>query len=225
MLSIVIPTLNAEATLPATLDAILAPGVPDLDIVIVDGGSTDATRHVAETHQVHVIDSAPGRGRQLALGAIAAKSDWLMFLHADTRLPAGWNVELGRFIASELNQERAGYFRLRFDDASPGAKRVARLANWRARTFGLPYGDQGLVVHRTLLDEVGGYPEHLDIMEDVELARRIGPMRLVEITATVVTSAQKYRHSGWWARPAKNIICLGLYLLGAPLAWIKRLYT
>lgn len=224
MLSIIIPTLNAETTLGATLDVLLAPQVPGLEVLIVDGGSTDATRHIADERGVPVSDSAPGRGRQLALGATEAHAEWLLFLHADCRLADGWEQAVSRFITVDLNRQRAGYFRLNFDDPSPGAARVAALANWRAKALGLPYGDQGLLIHRSLYDDVGGYPAQLNLMEDVELARRIGPMRLARLPLALTTSAAKYRADGWWLRPLKNLLCLGLHLAGAPEAWVERLY-
>ena len=231
-LSLIIPALNAAQSLDATLDAALdtalrvtgdAPAALDLDLVVIDGGSTDATRATAQARGARLFESAPGRGRQLAAGARHADADWLLFVHADTRLPAHWADVVTRFIADPLNAERAGYFRLRFDVSSAGARRVAALANWRARTFGLPYGDQGLLIHRTLYDAVGGYGD-LALMEDVELVRRIGPMRLRPLPATVVTSAAKYQTGGWWARPARHLACLALYLAGAPQGWIERLY-
>jgi len=224
MLSIIIPTLNAQATLATTLEDLLSPSVPGLEVIVVDGGSTDATAHVANEWGVRVIDSAPGRGRQLALGAEHATNEWLLFLHADTRVPSGWVEAVSRFMTEERNVDRAGYFRLGFDDNSRGARRVAALANWRAKAFGLPYGDQGLLIHRALYDAVGGYPRNLNLMEDVELVRRIGPMRLGRLPVAVTTSAAKYKADGWWGRPAKNMVCLGLYLAGAPQGWIERLY-
>ena len=224
MLSIILPTLNAEATLAATLDAILAPDVPNLDVVVVDGGSTDATHAIATERGVRWVEGPPGRGCQLALGASHARSEWLLFVHGDTTLPDDWPTVVSRFMVDDTNQQRAGYFALAFDDASAGARRVASLANWRAKAWGLPYGDQGLLIHRSLYDAVDGFAAHLNLMEDVEMARRIGPMRLVRLPAHVTTSAAKYRAGGWWARPLKNIACLGLYLLGAPLGWVERLY-
>lgn len=224
MLSVVIPALNAEATLPATLDSVFAPAIADLDVVVVDGGSTDGTAPIAATRGARVIPSPPGRGRQLATGAQAARHNWLLFLHADTVLPHDWDTHINRFLAAARNIQRAGYFDLAFNTDVPGARRVARLANWRARTWGLPYGDQGLVIHRTLYDEVGGFDPRLNLMEDVELVRRLGPMRLKPLGAAVTTSARRYERHGWWKRPTRNLLCLGLYLAGAPAGWIERLY-
>lgn len=225
MLTVIIPTLNAEATLAATLDAALAPAVPGVEVLVVDGGSTDATLAIAADAGVRAIGAARGRGRQLAHGARACSSAWMLFLHADTVLPATWPEDVSRFLADDANRQRAAYFTLAFDDAGAGAKRVAALANWRARVWGLPYGDQGLLMHRALYDDVGGFDERLALMEDVDIARKLGPMRLKALPSRVTTSAARYRAQGWWARPARNLLCLALFLLGAPQRWIERLYA
>jgi len=225
MLTIIIPTLNAQATLPKTLAAVFAHDLPVLEVVVVDGGSNDQTKLVATDGGAKVLDCEPGRGRQLAFGAAETSGDWLMFLHADTVLPAGWEVDVSRFMTDPINSQRAAYFKLRFDDSSTGARRVAKLANWRAKAFGLPYGDQGLLIHRSLYDEVGGFKADLKIMEDVDLVQRLGPMRLKALRIFVTTSADKYRAGGWWARPLRNLLCLGLHLAGMPRRWIESLYT
>ena len=224
MLAIVIPTLNAEATIAATLAAVFAHDVPQLEVLVVDGGSNDATRLLSTDGGAKVVESAPGRGRQLALGATQTQGQWLLFLHADTVLPADWEQNVSRFITDPRNVEYAAYFKLSFDHPSAAAKRVATLANWRAKAWGLPYGDQGLLIHRDLYDDMGGYRTDLDLMEDVDLARRLGPMRLKPLRATVVTSAAKYVAGGWWSRPLRNVVCLGLFLAGAPMRWIQGLY-
>lgn len=224
MLAIVIPTLNAEATIAATLAAVFAHDVPQLEVVLVDGGSSDATRLLSTDGGARVIESAPGRGRQLALGAAETQAGWLLFLHADTVLPDDWEHHVSRFITEPRNAEYAAYFKLSFDHSSRAAKRVATLANWRAKAWGLPYGDQGLLIHRDLYDDMGGYRADLDLMEDVDLARRLGPMRLKALRATVTTSAAKYVAGGWWSRPLRNVLCLGLFLAGAPMRWIESLY-
>jgi len=124
MLSIIIPTLNAQATLAVTLESVLSPGVPELDVCVIDGGSTDSTRHIAGEGGVRVLESDAGRGRQVKLGADEAKAAWLLFLHADTQLPTDWADMVSRFIAVDVNCQRAGYFKLGFDDASPAAGQI-----------------------------------------------------------------------------------------------------
>jgi len=222
MLVLIIPTLNAEATLAATLKAVFAAEGPSLEVVIVDGGSTDNTCRIGRENGARVLTCAPGRGRQLAHGVDQTQAPWVLFLHADTRLPADWGRHVSRFIANPRHTQCAAYFKLSFDHASPGARRVATLANWRAQAWGLPYGDQGLLIARTLYTEMGGYQKELNIMEDVDLARRLGPMRLKALRATVSTSAAKYLKSGWWKHPMRNLMCLGLFLAGAPQSWIER---
>ncbi len=229
MLSIIIPTMNAEATLAGTLDSVLTSGGAGLEagveLVVVDGRSRDETRHVALDHGARVIKSKRGRGRQLANGANEAKGDWLLFLHADTRLPADWANVVSGFIAKDANRERAACFRLAFDDASPGARRVARLANWRTRILGLPYGDQGLLISKSFYHNLSGYRAELDLMEDVDMVRRIGGSRLTVLGETVTTSAARYHKDGWWVRPVRNLFCLALYFLGAGPKLIKRFYA
>ncbi|OEJ69658.1 TIGR04283 family arsenosugar biosynthesis glycosyltransferase [Magnetovibrio blakemorei] len=224
MLSIIIPTLNAEATVDRTLQSLRASSTLINEVLVIDGGSTDDTARIATQHDTKLIVCTPGRGRQLARGAAEAQSPWMLFLHADSILPKGWEAIVNRFTAPERHQQLAAYFRLDFDTHSGGAKRVALLANWRAQALNLPYGDQGLLIHRSLYDEVGGYVPEQAIMEDVDLVRRIGPMRLRRLNATLQTSAQRYQTGGWWARPLRNLTCLGLYLLGASQSILLRLY-
>ena len=224
MLSIIIPTLNAQTTLARTLQSVQASALPMLEVLVVDGGSSDATLHTATELGAKVVSVEPGRGRQLAYGAALAKGPWLLFVHADSVLPPDWELDLSRFITAERNQGLAGYFRLGFDDQGRGPRRVAALANWRADVLGLPYGDQGLLIHRDLYETVGGYRAEQNLMEDIDLVRRIGPMRLKRLNRTITTAAARYRVGGWWARPMRNLACLALYLLGAPNGWIERLY-
>ncbi|MEX2642894.1 MAG: TIGR04283 family arsenosugar biosynthesis glycosyltransferase [Acetobacterales bacterium] len=220
-LSVVVPTLDAADHLPACLAAAREAAFVR-QVVVADGGSSDATRSVAGRAGARVLAVARGRGTQLAAGAAAAACDWLLFLHADTVLSPGWSAEAARFMAGG-NEDKAAYFRFRLDDRTPGAARVERLARWRCRRLGLPYGDQGLLLSRQFYDRIGGY-RPLPLMEDVDLARRIGRSRLVALDHDAVTSAARYRRDGYWLRPARNLLCLSLYLAGVPASRIARLY-
>lgn len=215
MLSIVIPTLNAARTLEATLAALAEARQAGLayEVVVSDGGSSDATRENAARGGARIVTGAKGRGRQLASGAAAASGAWLLFLHADTRLAPGWPAAVGAFCAAPENAGRAGYFRLTLDDDSGAARRVERLVHWRCRFLALPYGDQGLLIGRATYDSVGGYRD-FPLMEDVDLIRRLGRGRLASIDHCVITSAERYRRDGWWRRPLRNLACLSLYFLG-----------
>jgi len=218
MLSAVVPALNAEARLPDCL-ASLRPGADEL--VVVDGGSTDRTAALAEAAGAQLVRARRGRGLQLAAGAAAARGDWLLFLHADTRLERGWQAEAQAFMAARDGQAAA--FTLALDDAAGAARRLERIVAWRSRALGLPYGDQGLLLSRALYERVGGF-RPLPLMEDVDLVRRIGRARIRILDARAFTSAERYRRDGWLARPARNLACLSLYFLGVPPAILAKLY-
>lgn len=220
-LSVVIPALDAARTIGATLESV--DGEPVSEIVVADGGSTDGTAAIAEAAGAHVVRAERGRGTQLRAGAEAAGGDWLLFLHADTVLTASWRAEARNFMTIPSNAGRAGVFRFRLDSRAPQARRLESRVDWRCRTFGLPYGDQGLLIARGLYDAVGGF-DPVPIMEDVAIVRRIGRKRLQFFDAAAVTSAAKYERDGWRGRPARNLVCLGLHFAGLPPRWIARLY-
>jgi rSAM/selenodomain-associated transferase 2 len=218
-ISIVIPVLDAAGELPAMFAALS--GSPLVgEIVVVDGGSADASAVIARQAGARVVAAPRGRGAQLAAGAAAASGAWLLFMHADCRPLPGWEAAVSAFIA---RPGRAGYFDLAFDDAVPAARRLERLVAWRCRALALPYGDQGLLIHRRLYDAVGGYAA-MPLMEDVDIVRRLGRVRLVPIGATMLASARRYRRDGYWRRPLRNLCCLALYFAGVPPRAIARLY-
>jgi rSAM/selenodomain-associated transferase 2 len=212
MLSVVIPTLNAATSLPATLTSVAGAD----EVVVVDGGSDDGTADIADALGARVMSAPRGRGAQLVAGVASARGEWLLLLHADTRLEPGW-----RQVAIE--PDRAGYFRFALDSDDPRARQLERVVAWRSRALALPYGDQGLLIHRDLLAAVGGV-RALPLMEDVDLVRRLGRRRLVELDVAAITSAAKWERQGWYRRSLRNLACLGLYFAGVPPRLIARLY-
>ena len=219
MLSVVIPTRNAAATLPATLAALA--GGPD-EVVVCDGGSTDGTARLAASLGARVALAPRGRGGQLAAGIAAARGEWLLLLHADTCLAPGWAEACRAFIAA--GAARAGYFRFVLASNDARARRLERAVAWRCRWLALPYGDQGLLIARGLLDAVGGM-RNLPLMEDVDLVRRLGRHRLAPLEAAAVTSAARWERDGWYRRSARNLLCLLLYFCGVPPRVVARLYS
>lgn len=215
MLSVVIPALNAAATLGACLSAVSEAD----EIIVVDGGSTDGTADVAEREGARLVRSPRGRGVQLAAGAAEAKGDWLLFLHADTRLAPGWRIEADRHAARRPGH--AACFRLRLDAGEWQARLVEAAVALRVRLFSLPYGDQGLLVPRPLYEAAGGY-RPLPLMEDVDLVGRLG--RIARLESGALTSAERWRRDGWLSRSGRNLLCLALYRLGMSAERVARLY-
>jgi rSAM/selenodomain-associated transferase 2 len=219
-LSVVIPALAAGATLPATIASLAGP--PVAEIVIADAASTDGTASIARALGCSVIEAPRGRGAQIAAGVAAATQEWLLLLHADTRLAPGWRDAAQEHMREQ--PDRAGYFRFALSSDNHRARQLERAVAWRSRVLGLPYGDQGLLIHRDLLRLVGGV-RPLPIMEDVDLVRRLGARRLVALDAAAVTSAAKWERDGWRRRSLRNLLCLGLYFAGVPPRVIARLYA
>jgi len=221
-LSIVIPTLNAEAGLPACL-ASLTEGLSEgliRELIVSDGGSTDATPRIAEQAGAAWITGPASRGGQLRRGCQAAQGTWLLVLHADTQLDAGWTQDAIALIESGHS---AGYFRLGFRADGLPPNIVAAWANIRARLFRLPYGDQGLLIHRDAYERAGGY-QAIPLMEDVALVRALSE-KPKQLPTRARTSADKYQRQGWTRRGTLNIFMLLRYLAGADPHKLAREYT
>ncbi len=210
-LSIVIPTLNSGDKLGPTV-ACLMEGLDSglvRELVISDGGSIDATVSIANELGATLVIGTPSRGAQLKRGALAARGDWMLILHADTHLSPGWSdLVLTHIRASP----KAAYFRLRFRAQGFRPRFFEAGVKLRSR-LGLPYGDQGLLISRVLYDRVGGYCD-IPLMEDVAIVRKLkGDLLALDITAT--TDPARYEKTGWYRRGIRNMWTLLRYRFGA----------
>lgn len=218
--AVVIPTLNEESTLPATLEALCHDGPEEL--IVVDGGSRDATIDVARRHGARVISSPPGRARQMNAGAAVASAARLLFLHADTLPPANWRQVVERALSRP--DVVAGAFRFGLRDPVPGRRLVEGLVRARCRWLGTPYGDQGLFLRRDLFEAVGGFPPW-PILEDLETVRRLRRLgRVVVVPATARTSGRRWRKLGLARTMCRNGCILIGHRLGVPLEKLARWY-
>ena len=229
MISVVIPTLDAEQRLGPTLAALVPAAVAGLvrQVIVADGGSRDRTLLVADDAGAEIVRcAAAGRGVQLAAGARAARFAWLLFLHADTELQPGWERDAVTFMDRVDAGQRppsAATFRFRLDDAGARPRILEALVAMRCAVLRLPYGDQGLLIPRHLYDAIGGY-RTLALMEDVDIVRRLGRRRIAVLRAEAVTSAARYQRDGYALRALRNGLCLALYLAHAPPRIIRRIY-
>jgi rSAM/selenodomain-associated transferase 2 len=219
---VVIPILNAAEELPKALSAPAGSALVG-EIIVVDGVSRDDGPAISRQAGARVIEAPRGRGTQLAAGAKASAGGWLLFVHADCRLEEGWEDAVRRFMTAPDAANCAGYFNLALNDDTPAARRLEWLVSWRCRLLALPYGDQGLLIHRALYDRVGGYSA-IPLMEDVDIARRLGRARLKPIGATITASAERYSRDGYWRRSLRNLFCLSLYFAGVAPQTIAKLY-
>ena len=219
-ISIVIPTLNEQACLAATLDTLaLEPGD---ELIIVDAGSDDGTPDIARQYTSRFYQGPRGRAQQMNFGARRAGGDILLFLHADTRLPPG-GLEAVR---NALQQPGTvgGAFRLVITPPTPALRLVAWGTNLRSRYGGLPYGDQALFVPRRVFEELGGYDD-VPFMEDIRLVqalRRRG--RLTILPQAAVTSGRRWQRDGVLFHTVRNIVLMTLYFCGVRPVTLKRWY-
>ena len=228
MISVIVPTLNAEAFLAQTLAALVPAAVDGLvkEVIVIDGGSSDATAAIADQAGATFLARSGGRGYQLMVGAHRARFPWLLFLHADTVLESGWESEAAAFMeAIDTGKQplAAAAFRFALDDAGLRPRLLERLVAIRCALLRLPYGDQGLLIGKPLYGEVGGYGSH-PLMEDVDLVLRLGRRRLAMLRSRAVTSAVRYHRDGYVRRSMRNLFCLILFFLRVPTTVIRRVY-
>lgn len=227
-ISIIIPCFNSAGRIMPTLACLVQPMVDGLikNVVFADGGSTDIIAEIADEVGADFISTPKGRGLQCKIGVIYTKGEWLLFLHDDSLLAEGWDAEVSAFINDEANANKAAYFKFALDSRSVKAKVVAWGANVRSKIFGLPYGDQGLLISRKLYEEIGGFGS-MPLMEDVDMITRIkahiGKQNLLMLNGVMTTSADKYK-DGYAKRVLRNFRYLMSYKMGKDLKAIAESY-
>lgn len=220
-LSIIIPALNEAEQLPETLRAIGTDNSGALEVIVVDGGSRDTTVAIAQQHGCTTLVNRPGRARQMNAGAAIATGENLLFLHADTQLPCGYQRAIEECLAAG---HIAGAFRLSIAADTLSLRWVAWGANARSRFRQFPYGDQGIFLRSQDFFRLGGY-RHLALMEDFELVdrlRRSGRVGLLQ--QSVLTSGRRWRKRGVLKTTLINQLCIAAYRLGVSTTTIAKLY-
>jgi rSAM/selenodomain-associated transferase 2 len=221
-ISIIIPVLNEVGTIKAALAS--THSSTNVEVIVVDGGSLDSTVQIAQSLGVKVLSAPASRAWQMNVGAKAATGKILLFLHADTRLPFGFDT----MVRTALEQPEivAGAFALRIDASLLSLRLIERGVNWRSRFLQMPYGDQAIFLKVETFHDLGGFPK-LSIMEDFELMRRLRRCgRIAIIPAPVETSARRWLQKGVFQTTLINQIVILAYLLGISperiVHWYRR---
>lgn len=217
--SAVIPTLNEAAWITATLERAVS---PDAQRIVVDGGSRDKTVTLARAAGAQVIEAPRGRAQQQNSGARLAQGRILLFLHADTRLPADYVA--GMFETLMDRRVVMGAFGFRTDVEGLSMQFIERIVRLRAAVFRLPYGDQGLFMRKKTFDRLGGFPI-VPIAEDLFLVRRAACLGRIGLArANVITSGRRWRREGVWRTTLINYLIAGGCLLGVDPQRLAPLY-
>ena len=209
-LSVVVPVLNEAQRLPALLAQLQQASELVGEVLVVDGGSGDASRSIAALAGAQLLRQSGGRGRQLAAGVAAARGCWLLLLHGDCSLPRGWDLALRRAIQQgeslnpKPNGAQAYYFELAIGGRQPGLRLVELAVGLRSRWWQRPYGDQGLLLPAALLAAAGGV-KPIPLMEDLDLVQRLRRHgRLVSLRLRLSVDGRRWKRLGIWGATLAN---------------------
>lgn len=217
-LDVVIPALDEERLLPRLLAALAG---EDCRVVVVDGGSRDATVERARAFPgVEVMAAPPPRGVQMNHGAARGSAPALLFLHADTLPPSGVAARIAAALADP--RVAGGAFDLEIEAAHPAARLVGWAASWRSRLTRRPYGDQGLFVRRAVFEAMGGFAP-LPVLEDLDFAHRLTRRgRIVFLRPPVRVSARRWEASGYARTTLRNAVLAGCFYCGVDARRLAR---
>jgi rSAM/selenodomain-associated transferase 2 len=218
-ISIIIPTLNEANAITQTL-AVIRGLAGEMEVIVVDGGSTDGTMELAHGDGVKVLSAQKGRATQMNHGAAAAQGDVLLFLHADTRLPQHAYTAITAVL---MDQEVAGgCFQLRFDHRHPVLRLYAFFTRFNVPLF--HYGDSAYFVRKDVFVALQGY-QPLPIMEDIDFFLRMcRRYKIAIVDAPVVTSARRFLKNGVVRQQAQGFLLVLLFLCGIDAARLKEMY-
>jgi len=224
-LSIIIPTLNESSHLPLLL-ADLNAWPYDFELIIVDGGSIDLTTSIAQIQGVDVIKShQKNRGYQLRTGASNSRGEWLLFLHADSRLDPDWVKKLYKIIKNNKSKKSAWYFDFKVKKTNLEFRILELAVALRSYLLQRPYGDQGLLIHRDLYYNSGGFSS-LKIMEDLDFITRITEITKVKrIRGSIHTDDIKWSNSNIIKRAIKNYILRKKWRKGYDIDKLSKEYN
>lgn len=222
MISVIIPTLNEAENIRGCIECVRG-GDGDLEIIVCDGGSSDATvQIVREYDDVILIETGKGRGSQMNKGGEAANGEVFLFLHADTKLERGWSRELLSALADESIV--GGAFTFKIDNPAMRYRLIELWVKLRCTLFSLPYGDQGIFVRRGIFEKIGGYRD-IPLMEDVEI---IGGLkkegRLALLKKCAGTHDRRWVRKGWMRASVSNQLVMLMYKMGIDPHTLARLY-
>ncbi|MDQ6788482.1 MAG: TIGR04283 family arsenosugar biosynthesis glycosyltransferase [Acidobacteriota bacterium] len=219
-ISIIIPMLNEAERIAATLDALASFG-ENVEIIVVDGGSLDATVSIAENYPMKILHSKRGRGRQLQIGGDAAIGEIFWFVHADTIAPPDAIFEIKR--ALQNPQIVGGNFTIRFD----GDRFAAKFLSWlypKLNLLGLIYGDSAIFVRRAVYERIGGF-KPFPIFEDLDFVERLKKAGgIVTLPAVVTTSSRRFENKSFLLTFLRWTILQTLYWLGVKPETLLKIY-
>jgi rSAM/selenodomain-associated transferase 2 len=214
--------LNEAAAIASTLDA-LRRGAPDAEIVVVDGGSIDASIALALSLCDALIVASRGRALQMNAGARASHGDAIAFVHADTLVPPTFAADIASALADSAVV--GGRFDVKLDGTALPYRIIGAMISLRSRLSRTGTGDQAIFVRRAVFDRLGGFPE-LELCEDLEFSRRMKRAgRVACLRARVTTSARRWNRDGVVRTVVRMWLIRAMYLLGVPPARLKRMYS